>query len=43
MRLVVLVLMLVIAGATHAAAEQYQLFPASVAATTYKWNINRFW
>src|ERR1700750_1544447 len=33
MRLVVVALMLLIAGATHAAAEQYQLFPASVAAT----------
>ena len=33
MRLVVVALMLLIAGATHAAAQQYQLFPASVAAT----------
>jgi hypothetical protein len=33
MRLVVAALMLLIAGATHAAAQQYQLFPASVAAT----------
>ena len=30
MRLVVVALMLLIAGATHAAAQQYQLFPASV-------------
>src|SRR5215470_10215076 len=33
MRLVVVALMLLIAGATHAAAQQYHLFPASVAAT----------
>ena len=33
MRLVVVALMLLIAGATHAAAQQYELFPASVAAT----------
>ena len=33
MRLVVVALMLLIAGATRAAAQQYQLFPASVAAT----------
>ena len=32
MRLVVVALMLLIAGATHAAAQQYQLFPVSVAA-----------
>jgi polyisoprenoid-binding protein YceI len=32
MRLVVVALMLLIAGATHAAAQQYQLSPASVAA-----------
>ena len=32
MRLVVVALMLLIAGATHAAAQQYQLFPSSVAA-----------
>jgi hypothetical protein len=32
MRFVVVALMLLIAGATHAAAQQYQLFPASVAA-----------
>jgi hypothetical protein len=36
MRLVVVALMLLIAGATHAAAQQYQLFPASVAATNLK-------
>src|SRR5262249_46119792 len=33
MRLGVVALMLLIAGATHAAAQEYQLFPASVAAT----------
>ena len=33
MRLVVVALILLIAGATHAAAQQNQLFPASVAAT----------
>src|SRR5215510_16264037 len=32
MRLVVVALMLLIAGATNAAAQQYQLFPVSVAA-----------
>ena len=36
MRLVVVALMLLIAGATHAAAQQYQLFPASVDATNQK-------
>ena len=36
MRLVVVALMLLIAGATHAAAQQYQLFPASVAATNLR-------
>jgi hypothetical protein len=44
MRLVVVALMLLIAGATHAAAQQYQLFPASVAATNLQvHNIMRFW
>ena len=33
MRLIFVALMLLIGGATHAAAQQYQLFPASVAAT----------
>ena len=32
MRLVVVALMLLIVGATHVAAQKYQLFPASVAA-----------
>jgi hypothetical protein len=36
MRLVVVALMVLIAGATHAAAQQYQLFPASVDATNLK-------
>jgi hypothetical protein len=36
MRLAVVVAMLLIAGAAHAAAQQYQLSPASVAATNLK-------